>query len=90
MNLKSIIRVSFILTNVFVVVAVCCMILFSVGIDESLNRYIPTGDPSGFESFLKIFGITTATFYAILVIVMTTCYYYLNKTLKEYTHNSLV
>jgi len=86
------IKVSFIMTNVFVVLAVCCMILFSVGIDRSLNRYIQGGsiDPSGFQRFMKIFGITTATFYAILVFVMSICYYYLNKTLKEYTHNSLV
>jgi hypothetical protein len=40
LNLKKMIKVSFIITTAFAVLAVCCMILFTVGITQSLNQYI--------------------------------------------------
>jgi hypothetical protein len=48
LNLKKMIKVSFIITTAFAVLAVCCMILFTVGITQSLNQFLQGGstDPA--------------------------------------------
>jgi len=81
-RLKSMTRVSFIVTNIFAVLAVGCMIGFSVGIDQTLHSTIESSDTEGWEKFMTIFGVTTGTFYTILMIVMGVCYYILDKALK--------
>lgn len=38
---------------------------------------------------MKIFGVTTASFYTILAIAMLTSYFYLIVTLNQFTHRSM-
>jgi hypothetical protein len=85
LNMNKLIKISLIITTVFAVLAVCCMILFTVGITHSLNRYLQgcktECNSDQFQDFMTVFGTTTAAFYTILAIAMGVCYLVMNKTL---------
>ena len=88
LKMNKMIKVSLIITTVFAVLVVCCMILFTVGITESLNRYLKlcmteplSCNTEQFQDFMTVFGTTTAAFYTILAIVMGVCYLVMSRTL---------
>lgn len=78
------------------IVAVCCMIWFTIGIDLHLDHIINSTTEQEYQvaeaawsKFMKIFGSTTAVFYTLLACALIFSFVVLNRALKKFAHHSL-
>ena len=77
------------------IVAVCCMIWFTIGIDLHLDHIINSTTEqelvaeAAWSKFMKIFGSTTAVFYTLLACALIFSFVVLNRALKKFAHHSL-
>lgn len=78
-----------VVTTVLALVAICCMVLFTYGIEKVLFIYVTTENSKPWTEYMVIFGVTTAAFYTILAITMLISYFYLIHTLSNFTHRSM-